>query len=848
MKVLLILFIIISCHFLVKAGDIIQITAVTRNLVPKGKSTDAIDGDWIMKNDKVIAVIGNAVYGREANFRAQSIQGAVIDFTSLIDNNDYLDAFYPQGFPGEDSRRNPALFADKIEVIKSIGSEIILRAVRTPTDKVPYESITEYTLKDGENFLRIKTMYFNPSKQNASLIFADKLRLDYDTDDSSPLGKHKLVFMYNKWFNAAYGIYSKKGLLSFEKPIIGGVSYVGLLAVFQDVKTEKNAAITLEPGQRIEFSRYLLYGKDVAEIQRDVMGFDETDAEITTLKIADTNKKPIPGVFLDIFDNRDSLISFAITNPAGVAEIPLIEGDYKLHATKVGHDTLKIDFSSTKKPVVITATMKPLTSIMFTIKEAGTTRMIPVKLEFKGINGSPDPFLGPPMRAEGANNLYYSIKNSFQVPVPPGQYLVTISHGLEYEAFSRQVDIKRGETKAISAEIRRSFSSPDWVIADLHSHSVVSGDASAETRSRVINFAGIGVEFAPATDHNRIGNYTDAIKSLGLEEYIASANGLELTGPTGVVTGPNHQNAFPLTLQVGKQSGGAPAPSSDVYNQVKALYDYDKGKVKFLQHNHPGGGISNLYFDKNRDGILDKGYETRGFTDAIELQHFWFEILNVTSDNAKNKKNPVFYWLQMINQGDRMFATATSDNHSIGERRGLLLTYIYTKKDDPLRIDPSDIALNAKKGHMVMTNGPFLNTDINGFLPGDEIKSTAKGLKMNIEVYANNEIEIDRVQVLVNGRQDKNLNFTIESNPGLFTQGSRQFLHTFPLIIEKDANVIVVATGKKRPLDERLSRKETLQFPIAVANPFFIDVKGDGYTANKDTLGESLPVLSTLNR
>jgi hypothetical protein len=77
-----------------RAAEIIQIGPSTRNLLPHGKSKDAIDGDWIMKNDLVIVIIGNSVYGREANMRVQSIQGAVIDFTSLKDNNDYLAALY----------------------------------------------------------------------------------------------------------------------------------------------------------------------------------------------------------------------------------------------------------------------------------------------------------------------------------------------------------------------------------------------------------------------------------------------------------------------------------------------------------------------------------------------------------------------------------------------------------------------------------------------------------------------------------------------------------------------------------------------------------------------------------
>ena len=166
-----------SFPYFSRAAEIIQITASTRHLVPKGKGVDAIDGDWLMRNDKVILIIGNAVFGREANMRVQSVQGAVIDFTTLADNNDYLAAFFPQGFPAPDSRRNPAIFANRIEVVKDKGAEIVLRAIRNASEKVPYESVTEYTLRDGENFLRVKTLYTNPTQQDVSLVFADKLSI-----------------------------------------------------------------------------------------------------------------------------------------------------------------------------------------------------------------------------------------------------------------------------------------------------------------------------------------------------------------------------------------------------------------------------------------------------------------------------------------------------------------------------------------------------------------------------------------------------------------------------------------------------------------------------------------------
>src|SRR5690606_42097850 len=113
-------------------------------------------------------------------------------------------------------------------------------------------------------------------------------------------------------------------------------------------------------------------------------------------------------------------------------------------------------------------------------------------------------------------------------------------------------------------------------------------------------------------------------------------------------------NPLRLSIPPWKQGSAAPPISADVYTQVKGFYDYDSDKTKFVQHNHPGHGISRLYFDGDEDGTLDQALRTRDFTDAIELQNHVYRILDVTSDTATDKRAPIFYWLQMLNQGFRI--------------------------------------------------------------------------------------------------------------------------------------------------------------------------------------------------
>lgn len=833
-KILILLVLLITCYSPTKAGEIIQISASTRHLIPNGKEVDAIDGDWILKNDKVIAIIGDAVPGRDANVMVPSVQGAVIDFTSLAANNDNLVAYYPQGY------RIHAVSAHKIEIVRSKGSEIILRAIRNPTDEDPYLSVTEYMLKDGERFLRVKTTHHNNGTKNVSFTFADQLRLDHGIADASSIGNHNLAFIYNKWFHGAYGIYCQKGLNIPRKPILWGGRRGGISAVFQHVGSEEN--ITLKPGQQVEAQRYLLCGKDVAALQKNMMGIDNLSIPVTTLHVTDTNKEPVADAFVEVLDKQDGKVSFAITGATGTAELPLPPGDYQYIITKVGHDTLQHDMVIQGKSMMVSATVKPLTSLTFNIREESNNSKLPVKLEFKGIKGTPDPFLGIKNRAEGADNLYYAFNEGpFKVPLSPGTYAVTVSHGPEYNTQTRQIQVKRGENKVLRMKLKREYSTPNWVIADFHNHTTNSGDNNSETRSRVINMAAAGIEFAPATEHNRISSFTDEIKNIGLQEYIASCPGIELSG----LPGPgaiNHQNAFPLFIQEGKQGGGFPGTDADPYVQMKGLYDYDNKKFKFMQQNHPN--IPWLYFDKDQDGQTDQGFGTRAITHAMEINNFMFDMLDVTAANATDadKNNKAFYWLQMLNQGDRIYGTANSDSHVVGNGSGAKFNYVYSNEDEPAKIDAEDIARNAKEGHIIMSNGPFIKTDINGSLPGDEVKvNKASGMLMNIEVFSPRQSKIDRIQLLINGRQDKSLNFTLAEHPHLFINGVLQFKHSLPLPLNEDANVIVLATGKARePVKKKGKRAGKY---IAVANPFFIDVDGNGFVANKDLLGKPLPVI-----
>src|SRR5690606_19222612 len=249
----------------------------------------------------------------------------------------------------------------------------------------------------------------------------------------------------------------------------------------------------------------------------------------------------------------------------------------------------------------------------------------------------------------------------FSVPLPQGEYQVIVSHGPEYDVQIFEAKAEAGKENKLDVIMKRAFTSPNYIIADLHNHSTGSGDSNAGGEDRVLNMAASGIEFAPATEHNRISSFSGLINEMGLQKFIASAAGVELSGRPGPGS-INHQNAFPLKIQPEKRGYGAPKTDRDPYVQMKRLYEYDNRSYKLMQQNHPE--ISQLYFDKDGDGVADKGFGTEEFTDVMEIRETMLALPQAVNGGFTYTRS--FQWLQMLNLGYRIYGTANTDGHTVG--------------------------------------------------------------------------------------------------------------------------------------------------------------------------------------
>ena len=115
-------------------------------------------------------------------------------------------------------------------------------------------------------------------------------------------------------------------------------------------------------------------------------------------------------------------------------------------------------------------------------------------------------------------------------------------------------------------------------------------------------------------------------------------------------------------------------------------------------------------------------------------------------------------------------------------------------------------------------------------------------IQLNVRVQCSSWIDINRVQILINGRQTTKYNYTRKTHPHWFKDEVVKFDQLLTIELSRDAHLIVVAYGEELDLKTGYGNSgQGTNKPCAYHNPIFVDTNGDGFTPNGDTLGFPIP-------
>ena len=165
------------------------------------------------------------------------------------------------------------------------------------------------------------------------------------------------------------------------------------------------------------------------------------------------------------------------------------------------------------------------------------------------------------------------------------------------------------------------------------------------------------------------------------------------------------------------------------------------------------------------------------WTDVVEvhpLETIFQDIAN-NPPSGRRMRIAMFQWMQLLNQGHRIPGVINTDSHYNHHGSGWRRNWFACSTDDPAKISTEEMVRQAEAGHIVMSTGPFLSVSgtsaqvqVPAVDPGDDLVATNGKVTLKVSVQCPNWLDVNRVQVFINGRPSEKHNYTRKNSPNLF--------------------------------------------------------------------------------
>lgn len=869
------LFLLVACLALLPSGggasaaELLTLSPENYDrYAPEGHEVEAVFGDYVLKNNRITVVVANPdlITGRSSSrWAIAHVAGCVIDIARNDESSDALTAFYPgvtRYKPDAPQRQADFVTADSYAtrpdrrpvtgpLVTLTVPEIELGSRRALADleKLPPSRRgtpgptmrVRYTLADGWDAVKVETIYHNPTAEPFQWQPHCLLRVDPASDAGNGLGvfaqKSHLCWAYDRWFRQACGV------LTLSPGIDANLTNPGQLRV-------DSQRITVLPGGEYRLTRWLMTGRDVFTIKDIANRLLHRDSRGTRLLVSN-GESPVPDAFVTV-KSATSDYGSGWTDENGHIDIllppPAVDegkgkGTWTLTLQAPGVKAVSVPLSSNAADTMEIHVEKAARLVGRITDEQG--RPIPCRVRIQGVGDTADSVFFPSTGEAVVRNSLHSADGRVDHPIPAGQYAVVVTRGPEYDAVIRRINVTSGAVVPLDVTLKRVVDTTGWISADLHNHSTVTGaterfyikgyrknptvdgDSTASQFGRVLNLLAEHIEFAVPTEHNRVSSFAAHITRLGADKHLATVPGVGLTA--GRRHTRTHQNAFPIPYRRGDLDGGMLQRPEHI-GQLDWLNRWKTGAERFVQIMYPHGTA--MFVSRGMDAV-----------DVESLEPLFGDSLDVHDGMTGGPQTRVLEWLQRLREGYRIPAVLNSgafDNYpGCGRQR----TYIRSRPGLQTRVtdaventvgsgDPTyGLVTSAKAGHLILTTGPFPEvsaTSLGGedsALPGDTIRSETGRVNLSIRVQCSNQYDINRVQVLVNGRRDETLDFHKDARPDLFQSSTVRFDAQIPLTLNADAFVVVVASGRSVAFASR----DQVRPGFVMTNPIWIDVGESGY-------------------
>lgn len=417
--------------------------------------------------------------------------------------------------------------------------------------------------------------------------------------------------------------------------------------------------------------------------------------------------------------------------------------------------------------------------------------------------------------------VLYTLGKPTQLELPPGDYLVSATHGTEWSMDESKLTVAPGETSSVRLALRREFETPGFIAADTHIHTLTfsgHGDASAE--ERMVTLAAEGVELAIATDHNHQTDFTPFQNELKLNGWFTSVTGNEVTTDNG------HFNSFPL-----KPGKDIPAYKEEDWVKLVAGIRAKGARVVIL--NHP------RWPDIPR-GPFGRFGLNRASGERAAGGAFTFDAMELINSGVLQPDS--FFicrdWFSLLNHGEKITAVGSSDSHTVDNIVGQGRTYVRSSTDDPSKISIDESCNAFLRGDTTISLGIFADIHVNGsHIMGDTVQLGGKAVEANLRVAAPSWVTPKRAIIFLNGVAVAEQ--PVPTTSGEPTDTRLRFKLSAP---EHDAWLVCVVLGDGVSHPAWATKQP---YTFAATNPVYLDADNDGAYRSPAATAEALLKATT---
>lgn len=681
--------------------------------------------------------------------------------------------------------------------VKNVLNEFLgdVKLVRDPDTAIPVTMTTYYVLSPGENRVRVLTAFCNDSKEVVTMQVGDLLEQGGVSEAFNPesctngLGVKDCFVDPSSWVGyqadaVAYGYRAYKfndsktpasnALLSIAGiagVLADGENQAGLLAWVDENATRRPGAFGVLAGDKRVFLRDFFVGRDLAELSSTMLALDasaKSRATFTTQK-ADGSVAPNTRVTVKVAESG-RMQTLVVTDDRGIGKVDLKPGNYLVGAGALGHaienltalsvpsngtaeSTLKLGPSRTLSVSITDPFGAPLTGkvIVRCTNPPCVDQLIDYR-SYVDVESQPSDLQAI---------VYVGATGTAQIALPPGEYEVLATRGMEYSAFpdtypttGQRVDLT-ASNQSLSVTLAQVIDSTGWISADLHVHAMSSPDSAIGNALRAVSFAAEGVDVLVSTDHDFVTDYAPVLADLQLTNVMSSMIGSEVT-PFDF----GHHNVFPI--RKGDSFNGDAfdwAGGDGATLRLDQLYAglRERDPNGLIQMNHPrgspGGALTMMRIDtatgsthadpatfRQEPHPAATASDTKLFSSDFDA----IEVMNGTAASTAVMND----WMTFMSRGLLKVATGVSDTHDaykvVG---GYGRTWV--------RVDsftPTNFATALKQRRATFSSGPFVTLtakvvggDGTVFHVGDTVSGTQ--LELTVDVQAPEWMQFDSIEV-----------------------------------------------------------------------------------------------------